>query len=74
MDGTLASTPPASETRACVACGGTLSAAQVAKGAQSCSGPCRAKVSRERRRRARLAEVDAAIRMLQELRQEIARG
>ncbi len=55
-------------------CGRPLTPAQVARDARACSAACRARLFRERRKRARLADVDAAIRVLQELRQEIARG
>lgn len=55
-------------------CDRHLTPSQLQKGARVCSAACRAKAYRERRRQVRLAEVDAAIRVLQELRQEIARG
>lgn len=55
-------------------CDRRLTPVQVARDARACSAACRAKAYRERRRQVRLAEVDAAIRVLQELRQEIARG
>jgi len=51
-----------------------LTAVQASKGARACSPACRAAAHRERRKVARLAEIDAAIRTLQTLRDEIARG
>ena len=59
---------------ACEACGGPLTVVQVAKGAHACSPACRARAHRAARKARRLAEVDAAIKVLVELRGEIARG
>jgi hypothetical protein len=55
-------------------CGRALSLAQVAKEARACSPRCRVAAHRERRKRARLGEIDRAIAVLQELRAEVSRG
>jgi predicted nucleic acid-binding Zn ribbon protein len=55
-------------------CGRALTPAQVGKGARACSDACRRAANRARQRDRRLAEIDAAILVLQELRAEIARG
>ena len=57
--------------RLCEACGGELSEAQVARGARSCSAPCRARTSRARRKRATLARLDALMGELAALRVQI---
>jgi hypothetical protein len=68
--------PTSAETSLCDApgCGRALTPAQVSREARACSPRCRVAAHRERRKRARLAEIDAAIRVLEELRVEIARG
>jgi hypothetical protein len=68
--------PLPSEVSRCeaVGCGRALTPAQVSREARACSPRCRVAAHRERRKRARLAEIDAAIRVLEELRVEIARG
>ncbi len=73
---TLDPSDTAAGTPVCEAagCGRRLTPVQVQRDARACSAACRARAYRERRRQLRLAEVDAAIRVLQELRQEIARG
>ena len=55
-------------------CGRPLSPGQLVKGARACSPACRAKAHRERRKRARLAEIDAAVATLLSLRAEIEGG
>jgi hypothetical protein len=73
MDGTIGSTSPPAETRPCEACGGPVSAAQVAKGARSCSAACRAAGSRARRRQAVLSRLEALGAELCALRIEVGR-
>lgn len=51
-----------------------MSPVQVRKDARACSAACRARAFRERRKRARVAEIDAAVKVLLELRGEIERG
>jgi predicted nucleic acid-binding Zn ribbon protein len=55
-------------------CDRRLTPVQVRKDARACSAACRARAYRERRRQARLAEIDAAVKVLLELRAEIAGG
>jgi hypothetical protein len=55
-------------------CGCALTSAQVAKDARACSDPCRARAHRARRKVRRLAEIDGAIKTLQELRADVARA
>jgi hypothetical protein len=50
-----------------------LTAAQVAKRARACSGPCRARAHRGRRRAAVLARIDALAGELAALRAEVSR-
>jgi hypothetical protein len=65
---------PATREPLCGAgCGTALSSRQIARGAKVCSAGCRVRAHRERRKQARLAEIDAAIRTLQALRAEVAR-
>jgi hypothetical protein len=69
-------TPPPTDAPLCEApgCGRVLTPAQVARDAKACSAPCRARAHREGKRARRLAEIDAAVKALLDLRAEIARG
>jgi hypothetical protein len=55
-------------------CGRALAPDQVRKGAKACSARCRAAAHRAARKTRRLAEIDAAVSALLELRAEIAKG
>lgn len=68
--------PPPTPAPVCEApgCGRVVTPAQVARGAKACSAACRARAHREHKRARRLAEIDAAVRTLLDLRAEIARG
>jgi hypothetical protein len=55
-------------------CDRRLTPDQVQRDARACSAACRARAYRERRRQLRLAEIDAAVKVLLELRAEIKRG
>lgn len=70
----LDTTPPPASARVCEApgCGRRLTATQVARGAKTCSAPCRARAHRERKRARRLAEIDAAVKTLLDLRRDCA--
>jgi hypothetical protein len=46
----------------------------VARDARACSDPCRARAHRARRKARRLAEIDGAIKTLQELRADVERA
>ncbi len=58
----------------CEGCGGELSEVQRARGARHCRPGCRVRAHRQRTKGRRLAEIDAAIRVLVALRAEIERG
>jgi hypothetical protein len=55
-------------------CGRVLTPTQVARSAKACSAPCPARAHREHKKARRLAEIDAAVKTLLDLREEIARG
>ena len=55
-------------------CDNVLTPPQVARGARACSASCRARAHRQGRKARRLAEIDAAVKTLLDLRAEIARG